>query len=167
MAVVREKPPSCQMKRILNMLAGILKDFVCHKSGEEWRQREGERGFEADTSHRLLAQITPFSHRISHSFPNELNGLRAESHLFKPDEVGQKIDLPGGLICAHAKLDRCYVHFFILSHFTAQGAGVTVVLCHRERYFLLYRRTISQNHVKILKDSDSLVLNIESSLTAL
>lgn len=61
--------------------------------------------FAAEISHRTLSQITPFSHSISHSFPNELNGLRAESHLFKPDEVGQKIDLPGGLICAHAKLD--------------------------------------------------------------
>ena len=76
-------------------------------------------GFEAEISHRTLSQITPFSHSISHSFPNELNGLRAESHLFKPDEVGQKIDLPGGLICAHAKFDRCCAHFFSLSHFTA------------------------------------------------
>lgn len=74
--------------------------------------RHGEWGFKAVISHHLLSQITLFSHRISHSFPNELNGLRAESHLFKPDEVGQKIDLPGGLICAHVKLDRCYVNFF-------------------------------------------------------
>lgn len=55
---------------------------------------EGEWAFEADISHRLLSQITPFSHCISHSFSNELNGLRAESHLFKPDEVWRKIDLP-------------------------------------------------------------------------
>lgn len=73
---------------------------------------QGERALEADIT-RLQSQITPFSHRISHSFPNELNGLRAESHLFKPDEVGQKIDLPEGLICAHATLDRRYVHFFL------------------------------------------------------
>lgn len=72
---------------------------------------QGEWALEADIT-RLHSQITPFSHRISHSFPNELNGLRAESHLFKPDEVGQKIDLPEGLICVHATLDRSYVHFF-------------------------------------------------------
>lgn len=64
---------------------------------------EGEWGFAAEISRLILSQISPFSHRISHSFPNELNGLRAESHLFKPDELGQKIDLPGGLICALAK----------------------------------------------------------------
>lgn len=63
----------------------------------------------------VLSQITLFSHSISHSFPNELNGLRAECHLFKPDEVGQKIDLPGGLICAHAKLDRCYALLYCLN----------------------------------------------------
>lgn len=57
------------------------------------------RALEADISHRILSEITPFSHSISHSLPNELNGLRAESHLFKPDEVGKEIDLPRGLIC--------------------------------------------------------------------
>lgn len=80
-------------------------------------EREGEWGFGAVISHHLRSQITLFSHRISHLFPNELNGLRAESHLFKPDEVGQKIDLPGGLICTHAKLERCHVNFFFLRHF--------------------------------------------------
>lgn len=76
------------------------------------REREGEWSCEAEISHHILSQITPFSHSIFHSFPNELNGLRAESHLFKTGEVGQKIDLPGELICAHAKLDRCCVRFF-------------------------------------------------------
>lgn len=76
----------------------------------------GELGFAAEISRLILSQITPFSHRISHSFPNELNGLRAESHLFKPDELGQKIDLPGRLICAHAKLDRCCVHFSVIQN---------------------------------------------------
>lgn len=69
-------------------------------TGSRRREREGQQGLGAKISQRIPSHITPFSHSISHSFPNELNGLRAESHLFKPDEVGQKIDLPGGLICA-------------------------------------------------------------------
>lgn len=82
---------------------------LCRLTGS--RQREGGGGHGAQMLQRIRSQITLFSHSISHSFPNELNGLRAESHLFKPDEVGQKIDLPGGLICARAKLDSCSEHF--------------------------------------------------------
>lgn len=59
---------------------------------------------QAEITHCTSSQITPFSHNVSHSLPNELNGLRAESHLFKPYEVGQKMYLPGGLICANEKI---------------------------------------------------------------
>lgn len=96
---------ACSNLRDLYAIRVYMDDRINAKQEWEW-------GFEADILHRKLSQITSFSHSTSHSFPNELNGLRADSHLFKPDEVGQKIDLPGGLICAHAKLEKFYVHFF-------------------------------------------------------
>lgn len=113
---------------------------LCGLTGSSWG--EGEGGFGAEIPHRILSQITLFSHSISHSFPNELNGLRAESHLFKPDEVGQKIDLPGGLICAHAKLDSCFEPFFFNP---ASFYWVTVVLTQWKEFCVRHSHIQNDN----------------------
>lgn len=100
------------MQRILQAL-GAIKAYEFTWTDRMKAGSEEERGHITVT---ILCQTTLFSHSISHSFPNELNGLRAECHLFKPDEVEQKIDLPGGQTCAHAKLDRCCALLYCLDN---------------------------------------------------
>lgn len=59
--------------------------------------------YQATYSLRLLPSHTEF---LTHFLMSLMDW--EQSHLFKPDELGQKIDLPGGLLCARAKLDRWY-----------------------------------------------------------